>query len=433
MHLPTTLVSSLDATAATPSKADRFQALLGALPAREFVDEYLGRKFAVFPGAASRFGELLDWDSLNAILQTTMFTDGSIRLKKAGKDIPPQVFMKEYTKRNRPPMLTAISAKAITAEMRDGATLIVNSIQKMSPAIRALAEDLEVALRARINVNMYASVVNERNCFPCHYDVHDVLVLQVHGRKHWQVFGRRPITPYPHEPFNHTERPPSDQPVWEGLLTQGDAMYLPRGVWHFARPVSDSTIHLSVGIVKPTGFDFLDWMAKQLNPEQFFRQNLPEFTANAAQQEYLLAFKQRVADWLTRPDLFDAFALDYTIAEGEGVYTTFGLPWSVTEQLLPRSHDALIHLTTPLGLRPQPSRNSDGMVDLYESGEPVLSFKKNVTPLCEYLLAHAPVSIEAFMNCFKDDFSEATLTSFLRELVLKYLIVMKSSRSEASM
>ena len=39
-----------------------------------------------------------------------------------------------------------------------------------------------------------------------------------------------------------------DTPLWEGMLEDGDLLYIPRGWWHVATPLDEPTLHLTVGV-----------------------------------------------------------------------------------------------------------------------------------------------------------------------------------------
>ena len=39
-----------------------------------------------------------------------------------------------------------------------------------------------------------------------------------------------------------------DAPLWEGMLEDGDLLYIPRGWWHVATPLDEPTLHLTVGV-----------------------------------------------------------------------------------------------------------------------------------------------------------------------------------------
>jgi ribosomal protein L16 Arg81 hydroxylase len=400
--------------------------ILGELTTAEFLTQHFGQRFALLPGRADRFAHLLSWQELNHLMETQTFTKATLRMKKGGADLPIDSYLSEitYQRPGRAATTTRISAAVITRELRDGATLIINQIQRASTPIAALAEDLERSLDARVNVNMYASLHNKHG-FGCHWDNHDVLVLQVQGRKHWQVFGPRPLTPLPHETFDANERMTFTKPAWDGVITEGDALYLPRGWWHFAEPIGEPTLHLSVGIVKATGIDFLQWLVQRLGAEEAVRKDIPRPDGDGF-KSYIDVISRLITSTLSQDETVAAFLKDRAVADGERVRVKFGLPWSATESVLPPSLEGTIHVTAPHGLRPYPSADADDSVQLYAEGKPVLTFRRNVMPLCDFLMAHSPISLAEFIRQFESQFDGTLLLGLLRELAVSGLIVIKT-------
>lgn len=400
--------------------------ILGDLPAETFLREYLGHKFVPLPGPRGRFSRLLSWEALNRLLETQSFTKGTLQMTREAQEVPPESVLNEYTKLGRTTVLTKVVPDGITKHLRDGAALIVNEIHKPVPEIADLVESLETALNARISVNMYFSMY-EKHGFACHYDAHDVLILQVHGQKHWQIYGPRAVTPYPHEGFDRTEQPPATTPVWDEPLVEGDALYLPRGYWHFAKPVGVPTVHLTVGIVRANGLDFLNWMTKQLSRDEIFRRDVPQEPERAA--SYLAAVRDAVMEAVTQVDLAP-FMRDIAIEDSKAQNwrrARFGLPWSATPEGLPPSDHVSIHITTPYGhgLKAFDAADVPGSVDLYQNGKAALRFRAAVRPLCDYLTMWSPVTIEEFLAHFRDTHTEAALRDFLQQLATPGLIVFK--------
>jgi hypothetical protein len=69
--------------------------------------------------------------------------------------------------------------------------------------------------------------------------------------------------------------PPSGPPAWEGILQDGDVLYVPRGWWHEAFPLNEPSLHLTVSLTPPTAFDYLGWAMSQLRHHAELRASLP--------------------------------------------------------------------------------------------------------------------------------------------------------------
>jgi ribosomal protein L16 Arg81 hydroxylase len=67
-----------------------------------------------------------------------------------------------------------------------GATIVLQSLHRFWPPLARLSRDLELALTHPVQVNAYVTPPASRG-LGVHHDTHDVFVLQVHGRKHWDV------------------------------------------------------------------------------------------------------------------------------------------------------------------------------------------------------------------------------------------------------
>src|SRR5258708_3121010 len=139
-----------------------------------------------------------------------------------------------------------------------------------------------------------------------HWDGHDVLILQVHGRKLWKVYPMTREHPIQGDPKD--EKPP-EEPVWEGMLESGDLLYIPRGWWHVAVPVDEPTLHLTVGLHRPTGLDFVSWYAERLRSQAVVRENLPAIGTESDKAAHLERLRE-AWEQFWKPALRDEFC-DY--------------------------------------------------------------------------------------------------------------------------
>lgn len=70
---------------------------------------------------------------------------------------------------------------------RRGSTIRVNRVQRYWKPMRELCRSLEQSFQFPVRANLYctpASAAPSKR----HYDTHDVLVLQISGRKNWRIF-----------------------------------------------------------------------------------------------------------------------------------------------------------------------------------------------------------------------------------------------------
>ena len=156
-----------------------------------------------------------------------------------------------------------------------GATIRVKAIERFCDPLGVLCRNLAGELAAPVRANLYCTPGNSRG-FNLHFDTHEVFVLQLLGKKQWQIFEptvRLPLEFVPPLPFEsghealkrfrgERESGQTDgkqnEPgplVLETLLEPGDCLYLPRGFVHQAVAHDEPSVHLTIGIHVLTWLD----------------------------------------------------------------------------------------------------------------------------------------------------------------------------------
>lgn len=223
--------------------------------------------------------------------------------------------------------------------LRDGYTLIVDAVDDMTDGVMRTAEELERLLHEQVQVNLYAGW-RETQGFNRHFDTHDVIVLQVYGKKYWRIYeGGRP------HPLKEDIAPNDVRPetiAWEGMLEDGDMLYIPRGWWHEASGVGDVTLHLTFGIHQRTGVTLMHWIADQLRASTDFRAPLRRFASPEEQAAQLAELRAQMLA------LFDDHLLDRYYAHENARARSRGwasLPWTADEA--PPAMDVRVALAVP--------------------------------------------------------------------------------------
>jgi lysine-specific demethylase/histidyl-hydroxylase NO66 len=139
----------------------------------------------------------------------------------------------------------------VLAAMADGATLVLQALHRTWPPLVEFGSALADDLGHPVQINAYITPPENQGFAP-HYDVHDVFVLQVSGRKRWTI--HEPVVPAPldDQPWENYRAEvaarASEAPVIDTVLEPGDALYLPRGTIHSAVAQGETSIHLTVGV-----------------------------------------------------------------------------------------------------------------------------------------------------------------------------------------
>lgn len=203
--------------------------------------------------------ELCPWPTFDALIATGAIPADNFRVLLNAKAMLKSLYVDEKGQL-RPEAIQALAAQ--------GATLSVNDIGRFVPAIGELGAAIERELRCKTGVNAYISF-GAKSAFLAHSDAHDVLIVQVQGVKHWRTFGTPEF--FPTKGVHMGSPPPCE---WEGQMTPGDLLYLPRGEVHAAVPEELPSMHLTIGIAEQTGVDFVAWLATKAEEVVALRRDL---------------------------------------------------------------------------------------------------------------------------------------------------------------
>jgi ribosomal protein L16 Arg81 hydroxylase len=288
-----------------------------------FLTSTWGQTFAHFPGTRGRFQELLPWSAVNDMLQKHRLEPPRLRLVRGGSFAPKTSYLRYESK------VPFVVPEGLSQQLRDGYTLIIDAVDDMSDGVMRMAEELERVLHESVQVNLYAGW-REQQGFNRHCDTHDVIVLQVYGKKYWRVYaGGRP---HPLKDDIEPNKEVPQQVVWEGLLEDGDALYIPRGWWHEASGVGEVTLHLTFGIHQRTGVSLMQWMADQLRASTEFRTPLRRFASPEEQQAQLAELRRQFLTMFDDDILGRYYSHQNARARSRGWAS---LPWTVADETPP--------------------------------------------------------------------------------------------------
>ena len=242
-----------------------------------FLADTWTKSFLHLTGPKGRFTPLLPWEELNQILEWHAPSAATLKLFRGGQHLDPQLYIDGQGGGVR------LNTGRLLAALSQGASLVMDEVQEIAPRVRALAESLTCTFRAPVIVNLYAGWGRD-NAFPLHWDAQEVFILQLSGRKHWKVYA--PTRPNPLKEDAVQPPPPSGSPLWEGILEDGDMLYMPRGYWHLVTPLGEPSLHLNFGVEPPSGVDFLRWWMLRLVGEADVRAVLP-LSAGAVRPDYM--------------------------------------------------------------------------------------------------------------------------------------------------
>ena len=213
------------------------------------------------------------WKVLDEALQYVEPGSGEVKLIN-GSRLEQHQFAETY--RQFSDTRTRFFKEILDEQLSNGATLVVNKMERYSTAVSDLCKCLSSLVSANISANAYASRGGEP-ATNVHWDTHDVFAVQLIGAKKWELF--RPTIELP----LHNQKSDDQKALIKDrqadmtiILEEGSILYLPRGWWHRVSPLHDrQTLHLAAGIHPPLMLDYIIWLcAKELHKSVQHRRSI---------------------------------------------------------------------------------------------------------------------------------------------------------------
>lgn len=270
------------------------------------IDVFLAEHWAQRPllrqSTGETFDDLLSLADIDYIISSTALRSPAFRLVKAGKAIDVSSYTR-YGSVGPQSVYDMADTGRIYDLIADGATIALQGLQNFWLPLTRFCRDLELALTHFTQTNAYITPAGSQG-LGIHYDTHDVFVLQVSGRKHWEVYGCR--LEYPLQSQTSPILESVDEPALISTVLQpGDCLYIPRGYLHEAYSLDEVSAHLTVGILSYTWRELLQEVFNETVNEIAFRAPLPAGFAreNGTLRDALAERVHLLQEWLATVDL----------------------------------------------------------------------------------------------------------------------------------
>jgi JmjC domain len=159
------------------------------------------------PGLCAR---LLTPTRLLDLVMRRSLAPPQIRCLQNGSDLHPREYITTATTR-RGQAIPMVDTRRLGRLLRNGCTLVLDAADTFDPTMEVACRALQWWARELVQVNVYLTT-GEAAGFPLHWDDHDVLVVQLAGRKTWEVRGASRAVPMFRDADPNTE--PSQEMVW---------------------------------------------------------------------------------------------------------------------------------------------------------------------------------------------------------------------------
>jgi Cupin superfamily protein len=284
--------------------------LLAPVSIAEFLEVFRARRrLHIAASNATRAETLLSWRDIDALLSE--HTLESVTLMRDGLQLPRHFYTSNEGK--------LLNVRALHELLPQGISIIVDGVHRSLPQISQFAAGVEREMRIRTHVNAYLSF-SKGGAFKPHWDVHDVLVVQVHGNKRWRIWDAE----VPH-PIGMADRlnVNAGAPDQEVEMAPGDVLFIPRGDPHSAAVSTEHSVHLTIGLLSKTGVNFVDQLREEVAKDPIFRMDLPRHSSDQDSAAHETALKHRlhqlidassVSQFLLNDDLSRSPALQTAVA-----------------------------------------------------------------------------------------------------------------------
>jgi lysine-specific demethylase/histidyl-hydroxylase NO66 len=234
----------------------------------EFLSRHLGKAVLHRPGAASKLPNLVSVEDIDRVLTGSGLRTPGVRIAKDGAVIPADRYVSRSTL-GYADLGDVVDPVKVVRFFRGGATIVLGTVNLLLPHLHALCKDIETDLGHPVDANIY--VAPPHACaFEVHCDAQDIIIVQLHGRKRWELFDA--IVPNPGG-GKVVSDPGASSSLHE--LQEGDVLYVPRGMPHLVRTADSSSIHLTISINTLTWADLLRGMVLEILRSDEFAGALP--------------------------------------------------------------------------------------------------------------------------------------------------------------
>jgi lysine-specific demethylase/histidyl-hydroxylase NO66 len=196
----------------------------------------------------------------------------------------------------------AIDPIGLGERLRDGATLLLQSLHTLHPPLVGLCRETVAELGHPVQANAYLTPPRS-NGFAHHWDGHSSFLIQTEGSKNWQIF--EPIVEDPMTPGSiRSGQLSADfadrEPLLEIELHIGDVLWLPRGWIHNGVTADEWSLHVTIGIKQFTSQGLLASLLRAASEEPALRAALPPGTGldETVLRQAMTQSRRALINWL---------------------------------------------------------------------------------------------------------------------------------------
>jgi len=265
--------------------------LIAPLTEAEFLVHLRERTVAfVRTSEPHRFETLLDWDDLNNLVHSGGYPIEELHVRES-MPVPSSL----YSKQGR------LDHSVFSCLMDRGAGLLLHRLDKYVPRVFDLCH--KIAEQTGEQVTAEATVTSGKDSARQGVNAQDVCVLQIAGRKRWELCRSR-------IDVNDMSMPRDRQsaPFFDEVLCAGDFLFVPAGCWHRCENGPGRSLDVHIALEPPCGRDVVTWLTNQLTADETFNGPLTRYADPNALASHEAALKARLIEQVQVWSLTDFLA-----------------------------------------------------------------------------------------------------------------------------
>ncbi|MBB5867857.1 hypothetical protein F4553_001236 [Allocatelliglobosispora scoriae] len=270
----------------------------------QFAETHWGRRPLLRRDAD--FTDLLDLAGVDELLSERGLRTPFLRIARDGQIVPAA----RYTGGGGlgAEIADQVRDDLVLAQLATGATLVLQGLHRVWPPLRDFCLQLGAELGCAVQANAYLTPPAQTG-FATHYDTHDVFVMQVAGHKHWRV--HEPVHPDPLERqvwggrADEVKATADGEPALHHVMSPGDLLYLPRGWLHAAAAQEQTSLHITLGLRRPTRYSLVEALLDLAAEHEPLRAGLPlglDLTDPAQLAPHLADTVVALSEWVAKAD-----------------------------------------------------------------------------------------------------------------------------------
>ncbi|NUR57786.1 MAG: cupin [Catenulispora sp.] len=171
--------------------------------------------------------------------------------------------------------------RALRDQLAGGATLILDHLHRTWRPLADFCRRLSHELSRPVGANAYLTPPAAQG-FGIHYDTHGAFIVQVEGRKTWDLYEPLVTMPLEDQRWQEDMLSTADRdalreagPTQHLELVPGDVLWLPRGWLHDVFTTDEASLHLTIGIPEFSKHMLAAKALAALAEDEEFRAELP--------------------------------------------------------------------------------------------------------------------------------------------------------------